>query len=218
MVKRAKCIIVLSGGPDSAVVAYWAKNKGYDVYGLTFNYGQISIKEIGCARKIAAKLSIPIKIIDLSSLKDIFAGVTSLVDENIQMTTDFSQPIIVPFRNAIFLSVAVAYAISINSKYIFYGAQGSDAQHYPDCRKEFYNSFEQTARLGTNEELEIEAPFSNVPKSETIKLGTKLGVPFHLTWSCYLNLPKHCGKCESCINRKNAFKQSGLTDPTEYIE
>jgi len=218
VVKRAKCIIVLSGGPDSAVVAYWAKNKGYDVYGLTFNYGQISIKEIGCARKIAAKLSIPIKIIDLSSLKDIFAGVTSLVDENIQMTTDFSQPIIVPFRNAIFLSVAVAYAISINSKYIFYGAQGSDAQHYPDCRKEFYNSFEQTARLGTNEELEIEAPFSNVPKSETIKLGTKLGVPFHLTWSCYLNLPKHCGKCESCINRKNAFKQSGLTDPTEYIE
>ena len=218
MVKRAKCIIALSGGPDSAVVAYWAKNKGYDVYGLTFNYGQISIKEIGYARKIAAKLSIPIKIIDLSSLKDIFAGVTSLVDENIQMTTDFSQPIIVPFRNAIFLSVAVAYAISINSKYIFYGAQGSDAQHYPDCRKEFYNSFEQTARLGTNEELEIEAPFSNVPKSETIKLGTKLGVPFHLTWSCYLNLPKHCGKCESCINRKNAFKQSGLTDPTEYIE
>ena len=218
MVKRAKCIIVLSGGPDSAVVAYWAKNKGYDVYGLTFNYGQISIKEIGYARKIAAKLSIPIKIIDLSSLKDIFAGVTSLVDENIQMTTDFSQPIIVPFRNAIFLSVAVAYAISINSKHIFYGAQGSDAQHYPDCRKEFYNSFEQTARLGTNEELEIEAPFSNVPKSETIKLGTKLGVPFHLTWSCYLNLTKHCGKCESCINRKNAFKQSGLTDPTEYIE
>jgi 7-cyano-7-deazaguanine synthase len=134
------------------------------------------------------------------------------------MTTDFSQPIIVPFRNAIFLSVAVAYAISINSKYIFYGAQGSDAQHYPDCRKEFYNSFEQTARLGTNEELEIEAPFSNVPKSEIIKLGTKLGVPFHLTWSCYLNLAKHCGKCESCINRKNAFKQSGLTDPTEYIE
>jgi 7-cyano-7-deazaguanine synthase len=216
--KKEKCVIVLSGGPDSTVVAYWAKNKGYELYGLTFNYGQISMKEVGCARKIAAKLPIPIKVIDLSSLKDIFAGVTSLVDENIQMTSDFSQPIIVPFRNAIFLSVAVAYAISINSKYIFYGAQGSDAQHYPDCRKEFYNSFEQTARLGTNEELEIEAPFSNVSKSEIIKLGTKLGVPFHLTWSCYLNLPKHCGKCESCINRKNGFKQSGLTDPTEYIE
>jgi 7-cyano-7-deazaguanine synthase len=218
VVKREKCIVVLSGGPDSTVVAYWAKNKGYEVYGLTFNYGQISMTEVEHASTIAEKLEIPIKIIDLSSLKEVFTGVTSLVDDNIQMTSDFSHPIIVPFRNAIFLSVAVAYAVSINSKYIFYGAQGSDAAFYPDCRKEFYESFERTARLGTDEELEIEAPFSNMPKSEIIKLGAKLGVPFHLTWSCYLNLPKHCGKCESCINRKNAFKQSGITDPTEYIE
>lgn len=218
MVKREKCIVVLSGGPDSTVVAYWAKNQGYEVYGLTFNYGQISITEVEHASTITEKLEIPIKIIDLSSLKKVFTGVTSLVDNNIQMTSTFSQPIIVPFRNAIFLSIAVAYAISIDSKKIFYGAQGSDAAFYPDCRKEFYKSFEQTARLGTNEELEIEAPFSNIPKSEIIKLGTKLGVPFHLTWSCYLNMQKHCGKCESCINRKNAFKQSGITDPTEYIE
>jgi 7-cyano-7-deazaguanine synthase len=218
LVKREKCIVVLSGGPDSTVVAYWAKNQGYEVYGLTFNYGQISITEVEHASTITEKLEIPIKIIDLSSLKKVFTGVTSLVDNNIQMTSTFSQPIIVPFRNAIFLSIAVAYAISIDSKKIFYGAQGSDAAFYPDCRKEFYESFEQTARLGTNEELEIEAPFSNIPKSEIIKLGTKLGVPFHLTWSCYLNMQKHCGKCESCINRKNAFKQSGITDPTEYIE
>jgi 7-cyano-7-deazaguanine synthase len=215
---REKCIVVLSGGPDSTVVAYWAKSKGYEVYGLTFNYGQISMTEVKQASTIAEKLEIPIKIIDLSSLKKVFTGVTSLVDNNIQMTSTFTQPIIVPFRNAIFLSVAVAYAISINSKKIYYGAQGSDAAFYPDCRKEFYESFEQTARLGTDKEIEIEAPFSNIPKSEIIKLGTKLGVPFHLTWSCYLNLPKHCGKCESCINRKNAFKQSGITDPTEYIE
>ena len=218
MIKREKCIVVLSGGPDSTVVAYWAKNQGYEVYGLTFNYGQISITEVEHASTIAEKLEIPIKIIDLSSLKEVFTGVTSLVDNNIQMTSTFSQPIIVPFRNAIFLSVAVAYAVSIHSKKIFYGAQGSGAAFYPDCRKEFYKSFEQTARLGTDEELEIEAPFSNIPKSEIIKLGTKLGVPFHLTWSCYLNLPKHCGKCESCANRKNAFKQSGITDPTEYTE
>lgn len=218
MINREKCIVVLSGGPDSTVVAYWATNKGYEVYGLTFKYGQISMTEVEHASMIAEKLAIPIKIIDLSSLKEVFTGVTSLVDNNIPMTSNFSQPIIVPFRNAIFLSVAVAYAVSINSKNIFYGAQESDAQFYPDCRKEFYESFEQTARLGTDKEILIEAPFSNVPKSEIIKLGTKLGVPFHLTWSCYLNLPQHCGKCESCINRKNAFKQSGITDPTEYIE
>ena len=146
------------------------------MYGLTFNYGQISMTEVEHARTIAEKLEIPIKVIDLSSLKEVFAGVTSLVDNNIQMTSTFSQPIIVPFRNAIFLSVAVAYAVSINSKKIFYGAQKSDAQNYPDCRKEFYESFEQTARLGTDVELEIEAPFSNIPKSEGIyrKLGHTL--------------------------------------------
>ncbi|MEM3634255.1 MAG: 7-cyano-7-deazaguanine synthase QueC, partial [Candidatus Bathyarchaeia archaeon] len=182
----------------------------------TFNYGQIATKEIECAQKIAEKLEIPIKVIDLSALKEIFTGVTSLCDETIPMTSNFSQPIIVPFRNAIFLSVSVAYAISIGANRIFYGAQGSDEQFYPDCRKKFYKAFERTARLGTNKEIFVEAPFNDISKSDIIKLGTELGVPFNLTWSCYLNGQKHCGTCESCINRKKAFNEAGLPDPTEY--
>jgi 7-cyano-7-deazaguanine synthase len=158
------------------------------------------------------------KLIDLSSLKGIFAGVSSVVDETIPMTRSFSQPIIVPFRNAIFLSTAVAYAIAISAKRIFYGAQGSDAPFYPDCRKEFYESFQSTARLGTGQDLIIEAPFSQTSKSDLIRLGAKLGVPFELTWSCYLNGPKHCGKCESCVNRRNAFREATVPDPTEYVE
>lgn len=218
MEEKEKCVVIVSGGPDSSTVAYWAKKEGYDVYGLTFNYGQIATKEVEYARKIAEKLGAPIKTIDLSSLKEIFIGVTSLCDENIQMTGTFMEPIIVPFRNAIFLSIAVAYACSIGAMKIFYGAQGSDAQYYPDCRQEFYRSFESTARLGTEKELSIQAPFSDISKSDLIKIGLELGVPFKLTWSCYLNGPKHCGKCESCINRKNAFREGGVVDPTEYVE
>lgn len=218
MAKADKCIVVLSGGPDSTVVAYWAKKQGYKVHALTFKYGQIAEKEVKHATLIAEELGIPIKTVDLGSLKDIFTGVTALCDKNIELTSTFTQPIIVPFRNAIFLSVAVAYAVSIGAAEVFYGAQGSDETFYPDCRKEFYESFENAARLGTGEEIRIEAPFNNLQKSEVIKVGMQLGVPFELTWSCYRGEEKHCGTCESCVNRKNAFKQAKTNDPTEYIE
>ena len=214
--RSEKSVIVLSGGLDSSTAAYWAKDQGYDVYAIAYKYGQIGRKEITSALKIAEKLGIPIKVVNLSSLKEIFRGVTSLVDDNIQMTSTFTQPIIVPFRNAIFLSVAVAYATATRANTVFYGAQGSDEIFYPDCRREFYKSFEKTAQLGTETSITIEAPFSNLSKSEVIKLGIRLGVPFHLTWSCYLNGKRHCGKCESCVNRKKAFREAGVEDPTEY--
>ena len=134
------------------------------------------------------------------------------------MTPTFSQPIIVPFRNAIFLSVAVAHSIGIGAKKIFYGAQSSDAQFYPDCRKEFYQSFEKTAQYGTETKIQIEAPFSDITKAELIKKGKELSVPFELTWSCYFDREKHCGKCESCVNRKKAFKEANILDPTVYME
>jgi 7-cyano-7-deazaguanine synthase len=218
LAKADRCIVVLSGGPDSTVVAYWARKQGYEVHALTLKYGQIAEKEVKHATLIAEKLGIPIKIIDLGSLKDVFIGVTALCDKNIELTSTFTQPIIVPFRNAIFLSVAVAYAVSIGAAEVFYGAQGSDEQFYPDCREEFYKSFENTAKLGTGAEIRIEAPFNKLQKSEVLKVGTQLGVPFELTWSCYRGEEKHCGVCESCVNRKNAFKEAKIDDPTEYIE
>lgn len=218
MKKKNKCVIVLSGGPDSATVAYWAKKQGYDVHAISFKYGQIATKEVLCAKKIAEKLDAPIKVVNLSSLKNVFGDVTSLCNTDIPMTSSFSQPIIVPFRNAIFLSVAVSYASSICASKIFYGAQGSDEPFYPDCRREFYKAFEKAACLGTGIEISIEAPFSNRPKSETLKIGVALGVPFKLTWSCYRAGAKHCGICESCVNRKRAFAEAGIPDPTEYQE
>lgn len=211
-----KCVVVLSGGIDSTTVAYWAREQGYKVHAITFKYGQIATREVEHATRIAQKLGVPIKIIDLSTLKEIFAGVTVLCDKTLHMTSEFNPLLIVPFRNAIFLSIAVAYAVSINANKIFYGAQGSDVPFYPDCRREFYKAFENAASLGTDRKIIIEAPFNSVTKSEIIKIGTKLGVPYNLTWSCYLNGPHHCGKCESCINRKKAFAEAAVQDPTKY--
>ncbi|HUK85981.1 MAG TPA: 7-cyano-7-deazaguanine synthase QueC [Candidatus Acidoferrum sp.] len=216
MTSKPKCVMVLSGGPDSAVVAYWAKKEGYDLYPITFNYGQIAVKETEAAQKIAESLDTKTKIVDLSALRDVFGDVTSLCNTNIPLTSEFSQPIIVPFRNAIFLSVAVSYAVSVGSDKIFYGAHGSDEPFYPDCRREFYEAFEKAAQLGTGEHISIKAPFSGKRKSEVIKIGAELGVPFEFTWSCYRDAQKHCGKCESCVNRKKAFQESGIDDPSKY--
>lgn len=216
MKQTKKAVIVFSGGPDSATVAYWAKQQGHQIYPITFKYGQIAVKETEAAQKIAQTLGASTKIIDLSALKGIFSGSTSLVSREIPLTAEFSTPIIVPFRNAIFLSAAVAYAVTVDATKIFYGAQGSDEPFYPDCRREFYEAFEKAARLGTCEEITIQAPFSGSKKSDLIKAGAKLGVPFELTWSCYLDEDKHCGKCESCVNRKKAFQQARIPDPTTY--
>jgi 7-cyano-7-deazaguanine synthase len=157
MNQTKKCVIVLSGGPDSVTVAYWAKKQDYQIYPITFNYGQIAVKETQAAQKIAEKLDTTTKIIDLSALKEIFSNVTSLCNTNIPLTSEFSDPIIVPFRNAIFLSAAVAYAVAVGADTIFYGAQGSDEPFYPDCRREFYEAFEKAARLGTCQEITVQA-------------------------------------------------------------
>ncbi len=211
-----KCVIVLSGGPDSATVAYWAKKQGYQIYPITFNYGQIALKETECANQIAQRLGTTTKIINLSELKKIFSDVTSLCNADIPLTSEFSASIIVPFRNAIFLSAAVAYAVAVGANTIFYGAQGSDEPFYPDCRREFYEAFEKAARLGTCQEITIQAPFSGKRKSELFKAGAELGVSFDLTRSCYRDGTKHCGICESCNNRKRAFIEAGIADPTKY--
>ena len=211
-----KCVVILSGGPDSVTTAYWAKKQQYDVYSVTFDYGQKANVEIERAVEIAEKLRVKNKVIDLTSLIDIYEGVTSLVDKSIIVTEEFTDPIIVPFRNGVFIAVAVAYADSIGASHIFYGAHASDEQFYPDCRREFYEAFEKAARLGTASNIQITAPYGTVSKSEIIKDAVNFGVPLEKTWSCYLEGPVHCGRCESCNNRKRAFSEAGVEDPTVY--
>lgn len=216
MALKNKVVIALSGGADSVTLAYWAKSKGYDIHLISFNYGQIATKETKSAEIISKKLDATIKVIDISSLKQIFEGSSVLVDKNMSMPSEFESNVIVPFRNAIFLSIAVSYAITIGATTIMYGAHKSDEPFYPDCRKTFVDAFQDTAKLGTDENIKIKNPFYNKSKTEIIKIGDTLKVPFNLTWSCYLEGEQHCGKCESCNNRKKAFKEAQISDPTKY--
>ena len=209
MTEEEKCVVLLSGGVDSSTLAYWAKDQGYEVHTMTCKYGQTATKEVECAISIAEKLGAPMKVIDLSSLQEIFIALTSPSDETVPPTSRF---------RLIFFSTAVAYAIAIGARRVFFGAQGSDPQQYHDWRKKFCKSFQTAARLATGKDILIEAPFAETPKSTILKLGSRLGVPFELTWSCYMNGSKHCGTCTSCINRKKAFREAAMADPTEYNE
>ena len=215
---KEKAVVIFSGGPDSTTVLYLAMKRGYDVFPITFDYGQLAKKEIECATLISNKLGLTSRTVDLSGIACLYAGASSLIDPSIPITRDFTKPIIVPFRNGIMLSIAVAYAECLGATHIFYGAQGSDSKNYPDCRKEFARAFESAAQLGTDSKISVEAPLTAMEKSKVLLLGKTLGVPFGLTWSCYRPGERHCGVCEACQNRKKGFAEAGIHDPTEYLE
>ena len=121
-----KALVILSGGPDSVCVAYWAKSQGFDVLGLTFNYGQKAQIEIDSVTSITVELGIDHLVIDLSNLSILYKGATRLIDNNIKVSEEFTDQIVVPFRNGVFMAVAVAYATYVEADYIFYGAHGGD--------------------------------------------------------------------------------------------
>ena len=219
-----KAVVMVSGGVDSSTLCYKAVREGYNVHTLTFIYGQKHGKEIHSSENICRHLGLRPNVVDLSSIKDLF-GACALTDRDIEIPRvsasarnyETLSSTVVPNRNAIFLSLAVAYSQSIGCDTVFYGAHHSDRGVYPDCRPEFVRAFEEAERLATdNERLTIVAPFADMDKSEIIKLGASLGVPFKDTWSCYVGSRVHCGTCSSCRERKRAFIEAGVADPTEY--
>ena len=221
-----KAVVIASGGVDSSTLLYKTVKEDYETYVLTFIYGQKHIREIKSAKKICEGLNVHHKVIDLSVLKDILSG-SALTDSGVGVpevpeTAEHYETLkttIVPNRNSIFLSIAIGYAVSIKANYIFFGAHHSDRGVYPDCRREFVEAFEHAERLANdNLLLVIAAPFVNMSKSEIVKLGVELGVPYKETWSCYKGGRIHCGVCSSCRERKRAFQEAGVVDPTEYAK
>ncbi|MHB8111066.1 MAG: 7-cyano-7-deazaguanine synthase QueC [Syntrophorhabdaceae bacterium] len=223
-----KAVILLSGGLDSSTVMAIARNEGYEVYGLSFRYGQRHTSEIEASRKVARSLGASKHVIldiDLRSF-----GRSALTDDiDVPKDPDMTHighgiPVTyVPARNTIFLSFAVAFAETLGSRDIFIGVNAIDYSGYPDCRPEFIAAFENVANLGTKAGVEgrtfsIHAPLINMTKSQIIQKGLSLGVDYSLTTTCYDPSPdgKACGQCEACILRREGFRQAGIPDPVEY--
>jgi len=211
-----KSIVLLSGGIDSTTTLYWAKHKGYSCFALIFDYHQKHKKEIKAAKKIASLSDTPFKIVKINLPQE---G-SSLLDENLEIPRKESRGIpstYVPARNIIFLSMATSFAEVLNCKFIFFGANIIDYSGYPDCRPSFIKAFQRAINIGTKrglkEKFVIKAPLLMMRKSEIIKLGSKLGVPFKYTWSCYRGEKKPCLICPSCRIRLKGFEEAGIKDP-----
>lgn len=219
-----KAIVLLSGGMDSLVCAGEAFSNDHEVSFIHMNYGQKtsdrerrSFEEIADYYKVSQKNR---KIIDMTFLKQI--GGSSLTDDtisvkNYQGDSGKIPDSYVPFRNSIILSLAVSWAEVVGATKLYIGANYEDSPGYPDCRPVYYDAFNQLIKVGTKAgNIEIITPVINMKKKDIVKKGLELNVPFELSWSCYKNSDKACGKCDSCALRLRGFKESGNIDPIEY--
>ncbi len=223
----SKAVVLVSGGLDSATTAAMARSDGYDLYALSFDYGQRHSRELDSARAVAASLGARDHVIITFDMRKI--GGSALTDD-IEVPVDRESDEIgegipvtyVPARNTIFLSFALGYAETIGAQDIFIGVSQVDYSGYPDCRREFIDAFETTANLATKAAVEgkarfrIHTPLVHLSKAETIRKGLELGVDYSLTWSCYLGGKKPCGRCDSCKLRLAGFQQAGAEDPLDY--
>jgi 7-cyano-7-deazaguanine synthase len=224
--KNNKAVCLISGGLDSCVSAFIAKNLDFDIYSLTINYGQQHKKELECAKKISSDInSIDHIILKLNLNK--FGGSTLFEGEYVDIKKNIDEigkeipSTYVPARNTIFLSLALAYAETINANTIYIGVNSTDYSGYPDCRPEYIKQFQKLANIATkkaieNEKIIIEAPLLYLSKSEIIKKGYNLRIPFNKTWSCYKGNSNPCGVCDSCLLRLKGFKEANIKDPLNY--
>ena len=218
-----KAVCLVSGGMDSSTLAYLAKSRGYDILALHVNYGQrTERKELACAKKIASLLGAQDFVeIDLGYFSKF--GASSLTDRRIEVDRfDPSRPSLpntyVPFRNANLLSIATSFAEARSAEAIFIGVQALDYSGYPDCRPQFIEAFQRVIDVGTKDHTNIEliTPFIRMTKTDILREGLKLGVPYEHTWSCYRNEKRACGMCGSCYYRREAFNALKVRDPVPY--
>ncbi|PKN37017.1 MAG: 7-cyano-7-deazaguanine synthase QueC [Deltaproteobacteria bacterium HGW-Deltaproteobacteria-2] len=229
MKDNSKAVVLLSGGIDSATTLAIAKDKGFDVYALSFRYGQRHVVELEAAKRVALCNKVTEHLIIDIDLRRIggsalTANIAVPKSRNVEQMGKNIPVTYVPARNTIFLSYALAWAEVIGADDIFIGVNALDYSGYPDCRAEYIAAYEQMANLATKagvesgEKLKINAPLINMSKSQIIRKGIELGVDYSLTHSCYDPLPsgEACGECDSCLLRLKGFRDAGVKDPVKY--
>lgn len=225
MAQQKKAVVILSGGLDSTTCMGIAREAGYDLYPLSFDYGQRHRGELENARKVAEYYGVADrhKVVTLPFLRE-FGG-SALTDDKLEVPTDTNPDEIpvtyVPGRNLLFLSIATSYAEVIGAQAIYIGVNALDYSGYPDCRPEFIAKVQEVIGLATKvgvegQPIRIETPLLYWTKAEIIRHGSALGVPYHLTTSCYNGGEEACGECDSCRLRLKGFAEAGLTDPIPY--
>ena len=215
-----KSVVVHSGGMDSTVLLYKLAAEGDEVKALSIDYGQRHAKEIDCARALSEGLGVEHRVADLRSLTQLLAG-SALTSPEIKVpeghyAEDNMKATVVPNRNMILLSVSAGWAISSRFDRVAYAAHAGDHDIYPDCRREFADALDSAIRLADWHEVSLFRPFVDITKADIVKLGTVLNVPFENTWSCYKGGELHCGRCGTCVERREAFHLAGVSDPTQY--
>lgn len=232
LIKNKKAVVLLSGGLDSATVLGMAHGEGFQCYALTFKYGQRHQQEIEAAKRITTFFKVSEhRVVDIDLVG---FGVSSLIDLALEVPKDRADlddsaqipSTYVPARNTIFLSFALGWAEVLGAFDIFIGVNAMDYSGYPDCRPEFITAFEKTANLATTAAVQgkgryrIHTPIINMTKREIILTGTKLGVDYSLTHSCYDpdEQGRSCGRCDSCRLRLKGFAEAGFEDPIEYVK
>jgi 7-cyano-7-deazaguanine synthase len=214
-----KSVLIFSGGLDSTTLLYDLVGQGHDLYALTFDYRQRHRKEIECARQTCRKLSIPHTIVEISVLGDLAPSSLTRSDQEVPEGMYFEETMkqtVVPNRNMVLLSLAGSYAIGIGADCLYYAAHAGDHTIYPDCRPAFVSSMQTAFHLCDWNDLRLEAPYVHMSKGDIVKRGLSLGVDYSLTWSCYKGGEKSCGRCGSCTERLEAFRDAGAADPLEY--
>lgn len=226
--KHGSAVVLLSGGLDSATVLALAAREEYDLYALSFDYGQRHNVELERAAALAKRYSVTRHVIAHIDLRT-FGGSALTSDIPVPKDRDAESsaeiPVTyVPARNTIFLSYALAFAEVSGARDIFIGVNALDYSGYPDCRPEFIDAFERVANLGTRAGVEkadpirIRAPLMQMTKREIILAGTAAGVDYSMTTSCYdpSTAGQACGRCDACVLRLRGFAEAGLTDPAQY--
>lgn len=217
-----KALVLFSGGLDSTVLATQMKNDAEETRLLSIDYGQRHAKELGNSQQVAKHLELPHEILKLPQLGTILGG-SSLTDKSLILpeghyAEESMKSTVVPNRNMILLALAGGHALSLGFDTIAYAAHAGDHTIYPDCRPEFADAMDTALGLADWNTLSLHRPFVDMTKSDLVSLGAKLDAPLHLTWSCYAGNEIHCGKCGTCVERKEAFALAKIPDPTKYEE
>ncbi len=214
-------VVLCSGGMDSVVALHWARREHIVVAVASFDYGaKHNHQEIPFAAEHALDLGVRHEVIRLDFVNRLFASNLlkngGTIPEGHYEAENMKQTV-VPFRNAIMLSIACGFAESAGADGLVIAAHGGDHAIYPDCREDFMHAMGEAMRLGTYAGVKLLRPFINMSKSNIAATGAKLNVNFSKTWSCYKGEAIHCGKCGTCVERREAFALAGLNDPTDYM-